>query len=397
MRRRRPFTFAAPLLLLGAACAAGDDAPPAVAVRDSAGIRIVESTRPALPPDECFRVSERPPLVIGSVDSGFVGVVGAVRLTDGRIVVADFMTFELRIFAPDGRLLRVVGRLGGGPGEFSALSGIEKLSGDSVIALDPLAGRETVFSPDGDVLQLRRSPPPAARFADGTVVRLQGAWTVAGDATGYIRDPLDATWYAPDGSARQTVRFPGHENYRIAEGGRIYNIEVPLARALRLAVHENRLFAGTGDEYAVDVYGADGKLQQRIRWHGPDRRLTADEFDAYAAAFLNAVPDENSRRRRARVLAEAPFRDELPAYAELRTDAAGNLWARSHARPGSRMASWSVFDPQGRWLCDAALPADLTVTEIGTDYVLGIWKDELDIPFVHLHRMDAAARPESAL
>jgi len=54
---------------------------------------------------------------------------------------------ELRIFAPDGRLLRVAGGRGGGPGEVSMLPGLEKLSGDSVVALGRVAGRETVVGP----------------------------------------------------------------------------------------------------------------------------------------------------------------------------------------------------------------------------------------------------------
>jgi hypothetical protein len=34
------------------------------------------------------------------------------------------------------------------------------------------------------------------------------------------------------------------------------------------------------------------------------------------------------------------------------------------------------------------LPAGLRVLEIGGDYVLGVWNDELDVQHVRLHRLD---------
>jgi hypothetical protein len=33
-------------------------------------------------------------------------------------------------------------------------------------------------------------------------------------------------------------------------------------------------------------------------------------------------------------------------------------------------------------------PADLLVTEIGEDYIVGLWRDEMEVGFVHAHRLD---------
>lgn len=48
---------------------------------------------------------------------------------------------------------------------------------------------------------------------------------------------------------------------------------------------------------------------------------------------------------------------------------------------------WDVFDPEGRWLGGIAMPVGLEVTEIGEDYILGIWKDDLDVAYVRMYEL----------
>jgi hypothetical protein len=101
-----------------------------------------------------------------------------------------------------------------------------------------------------------------------------------------------------------------------------------------------------------------------------------------------------------------------PLFAELRIDPARNIWARRHdhvdavgfydysrfARgiPAPELAedprNWMVFRPDGRWLGNVDMPPRFTVHEIGEAWVLGVWKDEYDVPFV---RRYALVKPES--
>ncbi|MBK9549873.1 MAG: hypothetical protein IPO52_12400 [Gemmatimonadetes bacterium] len=62
------------------------------------------------------RLDPRPLLVLGE-DEGtvtFGTVVGAIRLSDGSVVVADGKARELRLFEAAGRLVRTVARRGEG-------------------------------------------------------------------------------------------------------------------------------------------------------------------------------------------------------------------------------------------------------------------------------------------
>lgn len=95
-----------------AACGAGDRADTAPVVRDSAGITIVENSAPAWRPGEGWRIAAEPEVEIGVLEGEapyqLYRVRDAVRLPDGRIVIANGGSNELRYFAPDGRWLGTV-------------------------------------------------------------------------------------------------------------------------------------------------------------------------------------------------------------------------------------------------------------------------------------------------
>src|SRR5688572_9514011 len=100
-----------------AACGDGakHDAP-TVSVRDSAGVEIVDNGAVHDAPLG-WTVADTPSLSLGgeAADTGALGFVrGAARLSDGRVVVSNWMgsTFELRYFAPDGKTSRGAGRTG---------------------------------------------------------------------------------------------------------------------------------------------------------------------------------------------------------------------------------------------------------------------------------------------
>ena len=50
--------------------------------------------------------------------------------------------------------------------------------------------------------------------------------------------------------------------------------------------------------------------------------------------------------------------------------------------------SWSVFDPEGRLLGTVVTPEDFAPKHIGDDFVLGVWKDEVDVERVRLYPLE---------
>ena len=90
----------------------------------------------------------------------------------------------------------------------------------------------------------------------------------------------------------------------------------------------------------------------------------------------------------ARYLRETPFPEQMPLYRRLLVDAQRNLWAERYGPFREEESSWYVFDEQGVWLGEVATPTGLYIFEIGTDYVLGVRRDELDVPFVVVIPLD---------
>lgn len=110
------------LALVASACGGGAGDQVAAVVRDSAGITIVENSDPAWAPGASWTVDTAALVTIGGdeldplYDLG--QVTGALRLSDGRIVVANGATSEIRWYDGEGQHLATAGRKGQGPGEY---------------------------------------------------------------------------------------------------------------------------------------------------------------------------------------------------------------------------------------------------------------------------------------
>ena len=100
-----------------------------------------------------WSLSEEPSVVIGGADEreGYLlhQVTAATRLGDGRIVIANGGSLELRYYDPEGRHLLSAGGEGEGPGELMPpLDHFTRLPGDSILAASWQSGFIR-FAPDG--------------------------------------------------------------------------------------------------------------------------------------------------------------------------------------------------------------------------------------------------------
>ena len=138
--------------------AACDSAPDSAltARSDSAGIPIVTVLAPQWGPDEGWTISEEPLVEIGAVtgDAEFLlnGVVGAVRLSNGDIVLGEWSTGELRRYDPEGTFVSRAAGQGEGPGEHQLLRFVGSLPGDTVVTYDGRVRRVQIFGPDGGLV-----------------------------------------------------------------------------------------------------------------------------------------------------------------------------------------------------------------------------------------------------
>lgn len=366
---------------------------------DSAGVELVESLRPVLASGAGWRVMDSAVVRIGLRDGPaalqLAGVEGALRLADGRYVIADGGSSELRVFGADGRHLRTFGGQGRGPGEFTALAGIGR-SADGPWAYDFALRRITWFDPDsGLIAATTLGAEPAALAPVGALPGrsfvLRQLWGVTSTATttreGLRRDDVAVVRADSSGSRMDTIALaPGREVIIRVEDGRGVMSRRPFGRDVVAAVRDGRVVIGTGDAPDVDEYEADGRLHRRIRLRDRPREIDERAIEAFISARLADVAEEEQPGLRAELEAQS-YPDRGPSYDRFVVDDLGNLWIRRWMADVAAPRTWSIVDTSGVWLTDVVLPAGFTLLDSADDLVIGVELDELDTESVVAYRL----------
>jgi hypothetical protein len=395
---------AAGLVLLPALAACGGDARAAgPVVRDSAGVRIVENAAPAWKEGEGWRLAAEPALDVGMVDGPpeyqFGRVTGAVRLPDGTVVVADDQGKHLRYFDRAGRHVRTVGREGGGPGEFKAVGSLSA-RGDSVIVGDHDNRRVSVFAPDGSLVRsipldaggAESFPLLVGAFGDGSVLVSSGNSFDGGSRGGVTRDSITYLRLAPAGGApRELGRFTGSEMFVQSGGGAVMVGPRAFGRSSEVATVPDGFFFGSSDRYEIGRYDASGRLLRLVRRPQAPRAVTPADVERFKEMRRKQAAESRGGRFRQlqeRSLAAMSYPETMPAHGDLLVDRAGNLWVSEFRVTPDDPGSWTVFDPEGRMLGTVATPARFRVFDIGDDYVLGVWRDDVDVEHVRMFTLE---------
>ena len=371
-------------------------------VTDSAGVLIVNTTSPAWPPGTGWRLAADPTLTIGD-ESGdlnymFEGVSQAFRLDDGTIVVVDRLASQISLFDPAGVFIRDLGGRGEGPGEFQILH-YAWARGDTVWASDGLLSRISVFDRSGDVLEtIPVEVAPGMGSATALTQFTDGAILVFNAPSGGVRlgsgDVIEGgVWtlsrYSPGGRFRNAISgLRGSSRWEHGIQGLSPGMYLPFSVGTPAhAAGDDHIYAGRGIEPGIGRWNHDGTLSRLIRWAAPERPVSARERRQYREANSD-VPSYVEPTAWARYMREVPFPDRIPVYRRLLVDAERNLWAERYRAPWEDEPSWYVFDEQGVWLGAIATPPGLHVFEIGSDYVLGRYRDEFDVQSVVMVPLD---------
>jgi hypothetical protein len=407
---KRPILAATALVLafasLTSACARDASCGISVAEWDSSGVTIVENRGVAPLNGGGWSVAERPELSIGAAEGDpeemLYDVTGAHRLADGRIAVANAGTSELRLYDRTGGYLGSFGQRGEGPGEFTSMRLVGVTSRDVMVLADAGLRRITTVHPDegmlGNALVDAEVLPflnPAGLFADGSAV-FGGHFDVSrvmGMEEGLVRAPTLYRSCAPDGSlAADFGDFPGVAlflEWEEREGRRSLSpYLIPFGMTPQATVSADLFYFGGGDRYEIQAHAPSGELVRLIRLDREPIRTTQEDKLHY---IEETVPDRvgQERARELRALFEhLPASETFPAYGRLKADVLGYLWVEEYRLPGEVTPTWNIFDPNGALAGRVSLPPDVSILEIGVDYLLGINLDEMDVEYVEVYRLE---------
>lgn len=387
-------------LLFLTACG-GEGGAPVEAPPAAPEVAVVESTAPAWPAGEGWRIGEAA-LQVGSEDDPLFGVVAAARRPGGGVMVAEDAGGRVRFFDAQGRLEAEVGGSGDGPGEFRILQAAGLLAGDTAWAWDFALGRITVLHPEGGVVRVRSLEPaplrgllrPGPSGEGWLVVQAWGDPPAGAHETGVRRDPVAVLRYGADGILRDTLSvLPGREIRVTVEDGRGVMGPAPFGRNAVTGAWGEGVVVGDQSQRSLTVLDTGGEALRVVRWGGASLEVSASDAERWRSAVTRDRPP-GERERAMRDLEAAPVPDRRPAYGDVLQDRAGHLWVSAWPLPGEAPDSWDVLAPDGVWLGTVETPASFRLLEAGNDWVLGIETDDLGVERVVLRRLvRRGARP----
>ena len=399
-RRQCEVVALSALLLAVTACGGADAEPPTVLVTDSAGVEIVSSGRPVWTERTEWQVAPEPQLRIGSLEGAPEVTFGNVRdvglLSGGRLYVADELSRTIRVFSAEGDYLESVGREGDGPGELRSFLTVEPYRADSLWVYDYFQRTVSVFGPEFDFARSFPNPLTAGNYwftsalsGGRFLVYSPGSGLARPEGPGAVPDSSHIVVFSPDGASADTVGTFLMRIQRFVDGGRpVASHFTPLPGILG---HGDRILLTDGATFSIREYDLEGALRRVIRRAYSHEPVTPEMISDFQAAYLEqaaghgGVPIERLREG----LDLAHYGAALPSNSSaMEVDALGNLWVGHWVVPGDEVARWSVFDTDGRWLGEIDTPPGLTVKQITGDAVIGVARDDLDVQYVQVHRLE---------
>jgi hypothetical protein len=314
---------------------------------------------------------------------------------DGRIVVCNGMDQTIRFFDSEGIFIKQTGGEGDGPGEFRGKSACLP-SGSGFVAY----GRPGIvvwFDEQGDPVKTARIPTIDGRFGGLSGVFSDGSFLISGNVSAWSARELgpglhtstqDVFVTSADGDSVNNLFTMGIQNNACSTERCLRQLFGPTGQLLP---NDDEFFFGWPDSYEIGVADKTGRVLRKIRkaWDPPpvsteDRQWweeTSRERDSEWHLDIMILPDLHT------------------AFDRLYVDRVNNLWVRhrhpryynTHEFLGVRFPyawTWDVFDPTGRWMTTLTMPVAFEIHDVGEDYILGIWRDEMDVEYVRMYSLD---------
>lgn len=297
-------------------------------------------------------------LVIGndmSREDQWFGFLNALDVdAEGRIYTVDPKSVRIRIFGPDGSLIKAFGRKGQGPGEFSGPGGIVAAPDGTFVVSDVLNARLSYFLRDG--AHIKDTLFGTYRLA-GLVIDEQGNLYIT-----HVHPP------SGDTQVWDLLRL-GPDMKQLAA---IYSLSIPF-KMRTVPMMPARLFYGkagpdrlawmVSTAYEITIVDGSGKAVMRIFKDVPARKVTEANRDAFMKdRFPAGAPAQ----------IEITFPETFPAAAGFMTDETGRVYVRTHETDGRGGAAVDVFDTEGLYIVRFFVPEGEETITVRNDklYVL---------------------------
>jgi hypothetical protein len=351
---------------------------------------IIESNAPTLGHD-AWNISEQPELTFGT-DEGeeflqFYRVFSVIELSNATIVVSNSGTHELRLFDGDGNFIKATGQNGRGPGDFGDWSSMRLYKNDagSFIVNDNSNDRIQVFSNDGELIKVNTlekieeagNPSIVDILSDKSwlIWSTVGPSALVGEPGDIIEMELGFHRLAADWSYdKMLFKLPARPRYVNQYQGVTNYPYIPLTSdPVYIAGPRNGVLFSEGSDPVITRVDTSGTYTHSFKW---DLRRTKTDniWERYKQEYyLNPLSGNPDRKAQYEHLLSQnlPIPENTPAISELKMDTKGNTWSQRFAVPWSEANTWDILNLDGNWLTTIQIPKNFTITEIGSNYILG--------------------------
>jgi hypothetical protein len=313
----------------------------------------------------------------------------------------------IRVFDSGGRFLRIMGRRGQGPGEFTGF-GFFGFNHDSLWVTDPTQNRVSLFGPDGIIIRYLKASvnppgppyqpaPPLTYMEDGSIlVRFVGAQEEI--SSNAVRPPDLLMRATSEGELLDTIRIfpiPAVTSYMM--GAREMVARRPINN------YPYVVFAPDGSQaviverdppanpdsatFTVIRVGANGKIISEVRYGYTPRRVPQSIIDS----LLPLAPDSAPAPRREMSKAQrenAHLPPYLPPINLTTVGRDGTIWISSVW--AANRYRWTIIDASNEILGYADLPPGFRLLQADMEHVWGTELDDMDVPYVVRYRVKPA-------
>jgi len=339
----------------------------------------------------------------GAPEYQFSRIGYAARLSDGRLVVYDGASSELRWFDPEGASLFRAGGRGEGPGEFLNVASATVTPHDSVVLYDSRNQRLTWFGPEGSLsrtlrLELHPMAVTLVPFGDGRLIisEERPAFNIGGEEYNYARDSVLVV-VADGNEALDTLM---HRSGREAATWVEYTDGQPTGtRQFGLPFGHPTLLGATSDEVVMvedsrpelAFFNEEGEPVRLARRTDLDPRpLSTDLRQEYVSHAIRRAREggfpEQPAAEGAEGLLEVTSEGKWVApFDRMLTDPVSErLWVRDHVFEWNvgEAQHWTVHDAAGQVLGRVRTPPGLEVMQVAPNHVVGVERDGMGVEYV---------------
>lgn len=362
---------------------------------DSAGVTLYQHTGDAIERAPVVTLDSTTLAVIGGgAEDDFSRVFHVRLLSDGRVALYDDQLGAVRIFDAQGAPLGSHGRKGEGPGEFSFVSALIVLAGDTLVVHDPGTSRLTLIDPTAGVVRSFAVPSMGMFVSYAVTARSANGWYFV--PAGYaVNGPPEL---ATDGRRPVVPILLVTESAGVTGGsdtvGNTLGLELVRhrmelmgqAREMSAARHfapqgvaagwtDGTLLVADNESWELRLLGVGGATTGVIRMDRPRRGTSPVMLDSLAAAMrlqLAGSPQVTPEMLEAFITAERskPMVDSLPHFSAAYPTARDVMWLGEYMAPGDSGTHFTAIDRNGRILGRLTLPTGSRPVAFGSDRVI---------------------------